>query len=232
MVSLGPTRRVWTTLLPVAVIVPALSGCFAAQQESGPALSVPSVGVSVIAIPSSTGTRGTARVTPTGAAMATPASPTPLAAVSPQPGVSPSGAVLRPPTLPTLKGYRYAKAPASVVAAFLAARPQPAGVLGPPTVVSVSQGEDPLGSIAARALDATHAGDVTVENSLVASLVAGLPKSGYTVRTQKLTGGRVTVATRKGSTILTWYDRGVVVQLVSSGPAEGPLGYAKAYLAR
>lgn len=221
-------------MLPVALIVPALSGCFAVQQESGPALSVPSVGVSVIAVTSTS----TARATPSRAAGAPSVSSgasapaTALAAVSPQPGVSPSGVALRPPTLPKLKGYSYSKAPASVVAAFLAARPQPAGVLGPPTVVSVSQGEDAIGSIAARALDAAHAGDTTVENSLVASLVVGLPKSGYTVRTQKLTGGRVTVATRKGSTILTWYHRGVVLQLVSSVSAEAPLGYAKAYLAR
>ncbi|MBL8930007.1 MAG: hypothetical protein JNL54_07790 [Kineosporiaceae bacterium] len=157
------------------------------------------------------------------------------------PGASASGAVLpatsatptlRPPSLPTLRGYRYTKAPAPVVAAFLAAKPVPPGVLRPPTVVSVMADGMPIGSVAARTLDPAHVGETELENSLLTSLTAGLAAGGYTVRTRKVTGGRVITATRTGSTVLTWYHRGVVLQLVSSAPAETPLEYAEAYLAR
>jgi hypothetical protein len=145
---------------------------------------------------------------------------------------SPSGSnALAAPALPTVRGYTYGRPPAAVAAAFVAARVTPAGVLSAPYVRSVRKGDDVIGSVAVRALARDHVGDTALEISLVDAMVAGLGPKGYTVRSRIVSGDRVVIATAKGSTILAWYSRGLVLQLVSSAPLEDPLAYAEAYLA-
>ncbi len=145
--------------------------------------------------------------------------------------VTPSGSVvLKAPTLPVVPGYTYAAAPKAVADAF-AAEPV-AHPLSAPTVRAVVHDKVSIGSVAARTLDPAHVGDRELEGSLVAGLVKGMSGQGYTVRTRRVSGASVTVALRKDSTILVWYDRGLVYQLITSEDEATGLGYVTASLKR
>ncbi len=155
-------------------------------------------------------------------------SPAPTVAT---PGVTPSGSVvLKAPTLPVVPGYTYAAAPKAVARAFAAEPVAPP--LSSPTVRSVVRDTVSIGSVAARTLDPAHVGDRELEGSLVAGLVKGMSGQGFTVRTRRVSGASVTVALRKDSTILVWYDRGLVYQLITSEAEATGLGYVTASLKR
>jgi hypothetical protein len=222
-VSVSPRAR---SALAVVVLV-MLAGC-----SSGDA--VPTAENAAIATGSAAAT--TASSTPASSGPSVSAAGSPSASISPAPtvatpGVSPSGGVvLKAPTLPVVPGYTYAAAPKAVADAF-AAEPV-AHPLSAPTVRAVVHDKVSLGSVAARTLDPAHVGDRELEGSLVAGLVTGMSGQGYTVRTRRVSGASVTVALRKDSTILVWYDRGLVYQLITSEDEATGLGYVTASLKR
>ncbi len=169
-----------------------------------------------------------------GAALPTDSSSSAVVSSAPKaatPGPTPSGSVvLKAPALPVVPGYTYAAAPKAVADAFAAEPVAPP--LSAPTVRAVVRDKVGIGSVAARTLDPAHVGDRELEGSLVAGLVAGMSGQGYTVRTRRVSGASVTVALRKDSTILVWYDRGLVYQLITSEDEATGLGYVTASLKR
>jgi len=225
-------RAAQTSVLVTAMLsgVTILMGCSGGSDDG----LIPSGSLSAVAVsPSGVDRSGSAGATAGG---------TPALQAQRSGGADPSGSppaigtpsaapALAAPTLPAVRGYTYTRAPAEVVAAFVVIKPAPAGVLGPPAVRSVRKGDDVIGSVAVRALARGHVGDIALETSLVNGMVAGLGGKGYTVRNRTVSGDRVVVATRKDSTILAWYSKGLVLQLVSSAPQEDALAYATAYLA-
>jgi hypothetical protein len=220
-----PIRRVLIPGLAGALL---LSGC-SLGETSGTAV-ISSDRPSIVELSPSTPTTA-----PTGSASgsvlipsASPAGSV-VTVATPSPTTSPTPS-LAAPRLPAVSGFGYATAPKAVVAAFGKTQGTP-GVLGPATVRSVVRAQSSIGSVAARTLNPEHAGDTSLQDSLLVGLVKGMSGKGYTTRTRTVSGGKVVVAFRTGSTILAWVHNGLVFQMVSSRDEATTIAYPKAMLA-
>lgn len=230
-----------TVPMILAAVVAALAGCsgsgwsgplgaLAGESESGS----PAVRVPPSATPSASGS-GLVEAAAAGAAASASASvgDPPVASVTPSPSVS--IAVLVPPDLMAARGYTYAKAPKTVAQAFTPVASGYRGVLSAPTVRAVKRNKVNIGTAAVMAVEPSHFEDPEVVSTLLTGLVTGMSGKGYTLRTRSVTvaGAKrnVVVALKSGSTIAAWLDNDCVVAMVSSGPEEPVLAFARAYLA-
>ncbi|MDQ1289468.1 MAG: hypothetical protein QG622_3034 [Actinomycetota bacterium] len=155
------------------------------------------------------------------------ASPVPVASPSPTPSVS-----VRTPVPPKVTGYTLATPPAAVVRRFQAVSGQFRGVFSGLTARTVVKGQQQVGTVVLLALDPELVGNVTVEQRLVPGMVKGMSGQGAVVKTQKVAGQDIAVATTKGTNILAWYRAGTVVLVLANGTdTEATLAFTKAYLA-
>jgi hypothetical protein len=168
-------------------------------------------------------------ITPTGSTGQAPGTPSSAESASPLPTPTVTASA---PSLPAVTGYSLASPSGGVVRRFQAVSGKYRGVFSGLTARTVVKGRHQVGTVVLLGLNPELVGNTAVEQRLVPGMVKGMSGKGVTVKTRKVGGQDVAVATTRTTNIVAWYRSGAVVLVLANGKDTAPaLAFAKAYLA-
>jgi len=149
------------------------------------------------------------------------------ASVSAPASVAPSAGAPAPPAVP---GYLLAPSTAAVVRKFQQVAGDSKGVFSGLTVRNVTKGTEVTGTLVLLSLDPQLVGNAEVEKGLLPGMIKGMTGKGARTTTQKVGDRSVAVASTETTSVIAWYERGIVaLMLGSSANTTSPLAFAKAY---
>jgi len=141
--------------------------------------------------------------------------------------VTPAAGAPAPPTVP---GYSLTPSTTAVMRKFQQVAGDSKGVFSGLTVRNVTKGTEVTGTLVLLSLDPQLVGNAEVEKGLLPGMIKGMTGKGARTTTQKVGDRSVAVASTETTSVIAWYERGIVALLLgSSANTTSPLAFAKAY---